>query len=71
MSIKMTCISHIVSRVTTIPGIVRDRQTAKFCNMINETKMKINIFFYRSFQNTSPGALLRVKNPSLLKANLQ
>lgn len=71
MSIKMTCTRHIVSRVATIPGRALDRQTAKFCNMMNGTKLKINVFFYRSFQNTSPGALLRVKNPSLLKANLQ
>jgi len=28
---------------------------------MNETQLKISIFFYRSFQNTSPCALLRVK----------
>lgn len=68
LSIKMTRTRHIVPRITTISGIVHNRQIAKFCNMMNETKLKVSILFYRSFQNTSPCALLRVKYPSLLKA---
>lgn len=66
----MTCTRQTVSRATSIPGILCDRQNAKFCNMMDETKLKINIFFYRSFQNTGPGALFRIKSPSLPKANV-
>lgn len=67
--IKIACTRYIVSKVITILDIVCDSQTAKFFNMMNETKLKINIFFYRNFQNTGSGTLLRVKNSSLLKTN--
>lgn len=67
---KKAYTKYIVSRDITILGIVCDSQTAKFFNMMNETKLKINIFFHRSFQNMKPGTLLRVKNSSLLKTNL-